>query len=202
MELLQGRHAPVFAMSSLNRRLVDSACVLIDLGAGDGRFVRHMAQSRHDMIAVGIDACRDPLYAAARRAPSNAVFLVANVLALAGALDGAATLITLNFPWGSLMEGLLAGDEVAECLSRTARPGARLEMKLNADAFAEEGVDLETGADQICRMLRRAGFSASRPVCWNAAELRRFPSTWAKRLAFGRDPRAVAISAVRTNMVS
>jgi hypothetical protein len=28
----------------------------------------------------------------------------------------------------------------------------------------------------------------------NAAALRSFPTTWAKRLAFGRDPRAVSLN--------
>ena len=45
---------------------------LLDLGAGDGRFVAQMARAYPDSLAIGIDACRENLIEQSRRAPENA----------------------------------------------------------------------------------------------------------------------------------
>jgi tRNA G46 methylase TrmB len=72
--------------------------VLVDLGTGDGRFVDLIARRDPGCLAIGIDACREPLIERSRRAPANALYLIANALTLPDALDGVATRITVNFP--------------------------------------------------------------------------------------------------------
>ena len=52
---------------------------------------------------------------------------------------------------------------------------------------------LEAGADRIYGVLRGAGWRVKTPSLMDAHSLRSFPSTWARRLAFGRDPRALAL---------
>jgi hypothetical protein len=46
----------------------------------------------------------------------------------------------------------------------------------------------------VRRMLFQAGFDLSEPGRMDAADLRSFPTSWARRLAFGRDPRAMTLS--------
>ncbi|HEY7092487.1 MAG TPA: hypothetical protein VH393_04875, partial [Ktedonobacterales bacterium] len=105
-----------------------------------------------------------------------------------------ATRLTINFPWGSLLTGLL--DDPAFCarLVSFMRPGASLEVALNGGALAEVGWTLEAGAARVQSNLRAAGFTLRTPLAWGAAELRACPTTWARRLAFGRDPRAVFLA--------
>jgi hypothetical protein len=86
-------------------------------------------------------------------------------------------------------------------LAGVARPGARLEVRLNAGALAEAGLSLEEGGIEVRRALRAAGFAAAQPLFLDAAALRELPSTWARRLAFGRDPRALYIHAQRSKGV-
>lgn len=197
MEIIQGRRSPSIDASRLTRLVADSTRVLIDLGAGDGRFVREAALADPSLFAIGVDACRDCLRPQAHRVPANAVYVIANVATLPAALDGAATMVTLNFPWGSLLGGLLAGNEITAALGRITRPGARIAARLNAGALAEQGFELETGIERVQQTLHAAGFVTRQPVRWGHAELRRFPSSWAKRLAFGRDPRAVELCAIK-----
>jgi trans-aconitate methyltransferase len=168
--------------------------MLLDLGAGDGRFVARMARAYPDSLAIGIDACRENLIEQSRRAPESAVFLVANALTLPEELTEIATRLTINFPWGSLLTGLL--DDPAFCarLVSFMRPGASLEVALNGGALAEVGWTLEAGAARVQSNLRAAGFTLRTPLAWGAAELRACPTTWARRLAFGRDPRAVFLA--------
>lgn len=172
--------------------------VLIDLGTGDGRFVDHIARMNVDTFAIGIDACREQLVASSRRAPANALYLIANALDLPTELDGVATHLTINFPWGSLLTGLVTGDTALyQGLTAITRPSARLEVSLNAGAMAEVGVDLDTGSRSARRLLRAAGFEMLPPSLTSVTDLRAYPSTWAHRLAFGRDPRALRLQGVR-----
>jgi hypothetical protein len=70
-------------------------------------------------------------------------------------------------------------------------------LRLNGGALAEAGWMLEAGVEQIYNNLLQSGWYMQTPVMMKAAALRSFPSTWAKRLAFGRDPRAVQLSGCR-----
>jgi 16S rRNA (adenine(1408)-N(1))-methyltransferase len=194
MQRIQGRRCLELDMPALIQRARASSYTLLDLGAGDGRFVAQMARAYPDGLAIGIDACRENLIEQSRRAPENAVFLVANALSLPEELTEIATRLTINFPWGSLLTGLLDGPAFCERLVSLVRPGATLEVALNGGALAEAGWTLEAGAKRIQSNLRAAGFTLRTPLAWGATELRACPTTWARRLAFGRDPRAVFLA--------
>jgi 16S rRNA (adenine(1408)-N(1))-methyltransferase len=172
--------------------------VLVDLGTGDGRFVLDAARRNPRLFAIGVDACRENLAASSRAAGSNCLFIIASASALPAELTGLAGRITVNFPWGSLRDGLLGGDDaLLGGLRALARPDARLDVLLNASALAEAGWELVPGGERIRSALAGAGFTPRRPRLLDAAALRAIPTTWAKRLAFSRRPEAVAISAKR-----
>jgi hypothetical protein len=135
------------------------------------------------------------LRAASRKAPGNALYVIANAQALPWELRGLATHITINFPWGSLRDGLVTGDAaVMNGLAALAQPGARLDVRLNESALNAGGWSLEEGVAQSRQRLLGAGFAVQTPVALSANLLRQLPTTWAKRLAYGRDPRAVSLS--------
>lgn len=195
MEIIRGKQTLFIDRSTLAERLRGYSNILIDIGTGDGRFVQHVAQTWPDYFALGLDACRENLRQASRQAAPNALFLIANASTLPAELDGLATQLTINFPWGSLLEGLLAGEErLMAGLAALARPGALLNVRLNGGALAEAGWSLGEGTAQVRRMLFQAGFDMAAPGCMDAAALRAFPTTWARRLAFGRDPRAMTLA--------
>jgi 16S rRNA (adenine(1408)-N(1))-methyltransferase len=164
--------------------------VLIDVGTGDGRYVLHVARTSPTWFALGVDACRENLRKASRKAPPNALYVVANALALPRELSGMASKVTINFPWGSLLTGLLEG------LLAIARPGAVLEIRLNAGALDESGYTLKTGGARIRQALHEGGFDVGDLLRLDARELRQCHTTWAKRLAYGRDPSAVCLRAM------
>jgi 16S rRNA (adenine(1408)-N(1))-methyltransferase len=197
MECISGRRSLQVNATALAEQLNGYAQRLIDIGAGDGRFVLANARARPTVFALGIDACRENLRVAWRRAPVNALFVIANALALPGELNGMATHITINFPWGSLLDGLLAGEAtLLRGLGALGQPGARIDVRLNGGALAAAGWTLEAGAAQIRWVLLSSGFALVPPVALSTGELRQIPTTWAKRLAFGRDPRAIVLSGV------
>jgi 16S rRNA (adenine(1408)-N(1))-methyltransferase len=194
MEIIRGKHASFMDASALGERLARYQTVHIDIGTGDGRLVQHIAQTSPHCFVIGIDACRENLHEVSRRVPENALFVIANAQTLPSELYGLASQITINFPWGSLLEGLLANNSsLLAGLDSIARPDARPEVRLNAGALAEAGWSLVEGAARIREVLAVNGFKVQRPIAMTAHELSAYPTTWAKRLAFGRDPRAVCL---------
>jgi hypothetical protein len=74
--------------------------------------------------------------------------------------------------------------------------GAALSIVLNSSALLQEGLSLEQGGVMVRRALQMSGFDVKPPVTLDAEALRRYPTTWAKRLGYGRDPKALALSAI------
>ncbi len=194
MECIRGKTSTEIGVDRLTADVAGYDDVLIDVGTGDGRYVLHVARTSPTWFAVGVDACRDNLRKASRKAPSNALALPKEEL------DGMASKVTINFPWGSLLTGLLNGEPVLlEGLLAISRPGATLEVRLNAGALAEAGYTLESGTERIRQALHEGGFEVAGDLLrLDARELRQCPTTWAKRLAYGRDPRAVYVKAMLT----
>jgi 16S rRNA (adenine(1408)-N(1))-methyltransferase len=197
MECIRGKKTLFLDAPTLAGRLRGYEQILVDIGTGDGRFVQHIAATQTDYFALGVDACRENLRRASRKAPDNALYVIANALALPRELYGLATHISINFPWGSLLDGLLEDcPALMSGLAALARPGARIDVRLNSGALTEAGWSLEEGVVRTWRALINTGFCLEAPSAMNGDDLRRLPTTWARRLAFGRDPRAMSLSGI------
>jgi 16S rRNA (adenine(1408)-N(1))-methyltransferase len=205
VECIRGKTSSEIDADALAAGMAGYRNVLIDIGTGDGRYVLRVARTCPNWFALGVDACRENLRKASRKAPPNALYLIANALALPRELDAVASKVTINFPWGTLLTGLLdAEPTLLEGLLAIARPGTALEIRLNAEALREAGYTLKSGVTRVRHALDNGGFAVAGDPLWlDARELRRCQTTWAKRLAYGRDPRAVCLRAMlRSNSTS
>ena len=195
METIRGKVSRELHSNELAEQIAGYQDILLDLGTGDGRFVRTYAQQHAAWFAIGIDSCRENLHEQSRARVPNALFIIAGAPALPPELNGLASRITVNFPWGSLLRGLLADDPAfLDGLQAISHDVASIEIRVNAGAMIEAGTSLAAGAAQISNMLAASGWQVNAPAQLSSAALRSFPSTWARRLAFGRDPRALLIS--------
>ena len=195
METIRGKTSLELTATELKERLAGYKHTLLDLGTGDGRYVCHIAKQNPDRFFIGIDACRENLRLHSRKKRPNALFLIANAQALPVELNGLASHVTINFPWGSLLESLLKdNDALISTLKTVTRPSAEMIIHLNGEALSTVGWTLESGAEQIQRILSAEGWKTKSHFCMDTHLLRHFPSTWAKRLAFGRDPRAIQLT--------
>ena len=195
METIQGKTPIELNQAELQRQLTSYKHIHLDLGTGDGRFINYMAEQHPCSFFIGLDACRENLRANSRRKLPNALFVIASAQSLPIELNGLISHITVNFPWGSLLESLLTGDSrLVNSLEYISSSIVVLEVRLNGGALAEAGIALQAGADQIYNNMLRSGWKMNAPVMMNTNALHNFPSTWAKRLAFGRDPRAITMN--------
>jgi len=195
METIRGRTSLELDFNGLVERLADYNHILLDLGTGDGCYVHCLAKKNPGCFVIGVDSCRENLHEHSRPKLPNMLFVIASAQNLPKELNGLISHVTINFPWGSLLESLLVGDpDLMNGLSSISCPNAGVEIRLNGGALAEAGTTLEAGAEKISHNMLRSGWQVNAPLAMNASALRNFPSTWAKRLAFGRDPRAMMMS--------
>jgi hypothetical protein len=198
MESIQGKQSLYIEPAILVNRLADYDNLLVDIGTGDGRFVKAFAEAHPEYFAIGIDTCRENLHVNSRGKLQNVLYLICPARSLPSELYGKARIITVNFPWGSLLSDLLDKDPALLFgLAAIAKSGALLELRVNADALRECGLSLDEGSKQIQSALTLSGYEIRSSVLLGPRELRLCETTWAKRLAFGRDPHALYIVAER-----
>src|SRR5262249_26392269 len=167
------------------------------------------ARARPRRLHVGIAATVDGLREASRRAARkparggapNALFVRAAAEALPDELAGLASAVTVLLPWGSLLRGVAAPEPaILARLRALCAPGADLLVVVGYDAGADPGV---AGVEQLSRerldaevlpAYRAAGFAAEAAEA-APAELRALGTTWASRLAFGRERPYIKIRA-------
>jgi 16S rRNA (adenine(1408)-N(1))-methyltransferase len=159
------------------------------------------AAAEPDRLVVGVDASAAAMAEASRRAGrraergglANALFVVAAAETLPPELDGLADLVTVHFPWGSLLRGLLAADPaVLGGLVRTMRPEASLAMLVSStarDTGAGAAPIREPDLAALADAYASFGLAMTRARPATAADVAASHSTWGKRLgAGGRRP--------------
>ena len=166
----------------------------VDVGTGDGRAVLAAAAREPATLALGIDASAAAMAEASRRAARNpargglpnARFVLAAAESLPQVLAGRAELVTVTFPWGSLLRGVLGADGAAACgVAGLVGPGGALELLLAPSA--RDGLDgLPMTTDGLAAAAARAfvphGLAVVEAREATADEVRASASTWARRL--------------------
>lgn len=169
----------------------------MDVGTGDGRFVLRTARSEPQTLVVGIDADATSMMDTARRASRkadrggapNALFVVSAAEALPAEMAPIADRVTIHFPWGSLLRGLLRCEpQIILPIVRLARPRALVSMLVsvtNADhATGLRPLDVRSVSELATEFdARGVELVNARPA--TDSDIRAANSTWAKRLAAG-----------------
>jgi 16S rRNA (adenine(1408)-N(1))-methyltransferase len=155
------------------------------------------AAAEPDRLVVGVDASAAAMAEASRRAGRragrgglpNAQFVVAAAEALPPELDGLADRVTVHFPWGSLLRGLLAADPaVMAGLVRVMRPGATLSVLVSVtgrDHGAGSGPVGETTLAALATPYGRHGLTVTGVRPATPADVAAARSTWGRRLGAG-----------------
>ena len=155
------------------------------------------AAEQRDALVIGIDAYAGSMVEASRRAgrPAkrgglpNARFVVAAAEALPTVLDGCADALTIHFPWGSLLRGLLEGETgVLSGISRIARPGAVVTVLLSVTEHDRSVTTVTLDQQTFATLAPHYGAHGlrlcdARPA--TSDDIASAHSSWAKRLLTG-----------------
>jgi 16S rRNA (adenine(1408)-N(1))-methyltransferase len=213
MDTIRGKEIAPLDAAAFRQVIAPYRRVALDLGTGDGRYVYRQAQAHPDTFYIGVDATRENLaeYSArigkkpSRGGLPNVLYVLAAAEALPPELAGIADVITINFPWGSLMSGLIRGDaRLLASIARAARPGAALDIYLNTAVF-QDPIPLDVRAlpeltlpyisQKLVPRYKEAGILIEHAALVGKAGMAAIPSLWARRLAFGKAPQTVYIQA-------
>ena len=211
----KGRTATVDADAFAGLR-AGYAKTAVDVGTGDGRFAYHLASADPARLVIGIDALDEPMgeiAAKAARKPAkggrpNLLLVRAALETLPAELHDVADEVSVQLPWGSLLEGIvLARDDVLGGLAALCRPGARVTVTLNGEIWLDstparyEHLPVPTPeyvADVVAAGMERVGIRIEAARYSTGAEAKALPTTWARRLGHGRaHPSFVQFEGVR-----
>jgi 16S rRNA (adenine(1408)-N(1))-methyltransferase len=191
------------------------ADVVVDLGTGDGKFVLREARARPDTLVVGVDALEEAMRESASRASRkparggvlNALFVAADATSPPAELAGRASLVTVNFPWGSLLRAVAEPrDEALREIVAMLRPGGRLVAYLNLsaaeDAAYAEKLELPSLDDEHIEQRLVPGWRAAglEQVEWRRLGPGESPAhrtSWGQRLVRGSGRETLLVSGAR-----
>lgn len=164
----------------------------VDLGTGDGRAVLARAAAHPGELVVGIDASSGFMVRASRRAARpaargglpNARFVVAGLAALPGELSDFADLVSIYFPWGSLLAAA-TGDAptLTGHIIRLLRPGGTLRLIISASPRDERAGVPGLYPARIAAVYRELGMRVAASRLATRHDLEASRSSWGKRLA-------------------
>jgi 16S rRNA (adenine(1408)-N(1))-methyltransferase len=184
----------------------------VDLGTGDGKFVLRAARAEPDVLHIGVDALEEPMAESIRRAASkparggvpNARFMVADAMWPPASLRGQAGLVTVNYPWGSLLRAVAAPEPSGlGAVVGLLRTGGRLIAVLNASAaedsaYAEKlelpPLDGEHVGERVIPGWQDAGLVDVSSHALAAGEDPPYRTTWGQRLVRGSGRETVVVS--------
>jgi 16S rRNA (adenine(1408)-N(1))-methyltransferase len=165
--------------------------VAVDLGTGDGRHVLSAAAAQPETLFVGVDANAAAMADSSRRAwrrnaLPNALFAVAAAERPPEALHGLAGSLTVNFPWGSLLRGLLGEDDaVLAGVARLMTPGA--EGVVLVSVVPRDGMPPVPAWASLAAAYEGHGLELVEMRPATPEEVAASGSSWAKRLRAGRE---------------
>ncbi|MGV9822552.1 class I SAM-dependent methyltransferase [Nocardia xishanensis] len=180
--------------------------VQIDLGTGDGRAVLAAATAAPERLVIGVDANAAGMAEASRKAArgklANTLFVVAAAERLPRELDGVADLVTVYFPWGSLLRGIVTADPVIVAgLARVMKPGASLSILLSVTEHDRSSglppID-ERDLRGLAEPFATQGLTITGVTSATAADIVATGSSWGKRLGAGAQRSAWRITGYRS----
>lgn len=192
----------------------------VDLGTGDGRFVLRAARAEPDVLHVGVDALAEPMAEAARRAgrkparggAANAVFVAADALRPPPELAGRAALVTVNYPWGSLLRAVAAPDAAGfAAVVGMLAPDGRMVALLNASAAEDSAyaerlelppLDGEHVSEALVPGWEAAGLEVTGARVLGPGEEPPHRTSWGQRLVRGSGRATLLVEAVRPSASS
>lgn len=217
MHCIRGRRVIEVTETEIHRLVRAYDSVTIDVGTGDGRFAYRYARDHPNEFVIGIDASKERLEVSAKRVVrrqerggiGNLLLVWARVHDLPGELEGFGNQIFVILPWGELLSGCLKPVPIiVESISSLSISGGKITMIFNTEVWKEPIPkpvrDLpEVTPEYVERVLVGAylsyGLILSQTRYLSQDEVRSLRSSWAGRLAHGKQPRFLLVEWLRNS---
>lgn len=204
MIILKGKEEFELSPEAFQQKLASYRSVTVDLGTGDGRNVYRKAKADPETLYIGIDPAKDNMTEIAvklckkpaKGGLENVLLVPATAEAMPDLLEGVAQKVTVLFPWGTLLEGVVKPvDAILDAVVKAAENGAAFEFITTYSDRCEENtiesrglptLSLEYFNGEYRNTLLAHGLAVTAVELLDNDYVKGFDSLWAKRLAFGR----------------
>lgn len=181
---------------------------ILDIGAGDGRFVFKTAQKEPQKFFVALEPNKEQLEIYSKKTQRkkivNAIFVLGSIEMFPQELFGEIDTIHINLPWGSLLKEVVSPSrDTVDKFMQILKYNGRLNLLLGYDKEFEPSETSrlklpEISEDYIQNSLipfyERTGFSLAENKLLSKIELKEFETTWSKKLAFGANRKIFFLS--------
>ena len=202
--VLCGKTAKEIQKSDLDSLTTKYANICIDIGTGDGKNIYRKARQDKETFYIGLDPVKDNMEDIAVKMAKkpekggldNALLVISTAENLPSELYGIADRVTVLFPWGVLLEGIVKPEEeFINAVKKAAKPGAEFEFITTYSANCEENMMEIRGMPELSidyfngeykDKLNKCGLTVNNTELLDNEFVKGFDSKWARRLAFGR----------------
>ena len=204
MIVLKGKNAVEIDKNEFEILTAKYNKICVDIGTGDGRNIYRKAKNNKTALYIGLDPVKDNMEETAVKIAKkpekggldNALLVVATAEKLPDELHGIADKVTILFPWGILLEGIIKPEEqIISAVKTTSKNGAEFEFITTYSANCEENMmetrnmpelNLEYFNSEYKSVLQNMGLIVENIEMLDNEFVKKFDSKWARRLAFGR----------------
>lgn len=204
MIILSGKNAKEISKAELDALTYPYKRISIDIGTGDGRNIYRKAKADPETFYIGVDPVKDNMEEIAvkmakkpeKGGTKNALLCVATAENLPCELYSTADEVTVLFPWGVLLEGVIKPVEAfIEGIKKAAKCGAGFEfITTYGNAFEENMIETrsmptlskEYFDGEYRNALKSLGLEIESIELLDNDFVKGFDSKWARKLAFGR----------------
>lgn len=213
MEVICGKETFHMDAEEFNRIVAPYSTVAVEIGTGNGKFVYELAKEQPDTFFIGIDADRNNLIKYSHkvhRKPErgglpNVLYVIAGAEDLPPELDNTADVIWIVLPWGSLLQGIVLGENrILRNIARISSVHGVLKIFISYSVKYEPAEMEKRGLptltfeyidDVLTPLYNREGLIITERNLLTNETMKEIPSKWAKRLAYGRKRKTLFIEA-------
>ena len=202
--VLSGKTAKEIQKNEFDEITAKFKKICIDIGTGDGKNIYRKAKNDKETLYIGLDPVRDNMEEIAVKIAKkpekggldNALLVISTAENLPDELCSVADRVTVLFPWGVLLEGIVKPEEkFILAVKKAAKSGAEFEFITTYSANCEENMMETRGMPELSieyfngeykEKLKGYGLTINNIELLDNEYVKGFDSKWARRLAFGR----------------
>lgn len=178
--------------------------VLVDIGTGNGCYPYYYAKKHPNSLAIGIDSAGDNMIEYSVKSQrkqnkgglSNVLYCIAAIESIPEALVDIGDKITVNLPWGSLLEGIVKGENlILNTIAKIAKKNCSFEAIFSYTELYEPG-EIEKRAlpelsisyikNTLISYYNKKGIIITKIKLFSDKDLQKLNTLWAKKLIISK----------------
>lgn len=198
---VKGKNIVEISGDELKNLIAGFEKIVVDLGTGDGKFAYNYAKKNPNCFVIGIDAVSELMEEISRKIDKkpakggleNIIYICSAVESLPDELSNIADEIHINFPWGSLLNGVIKGNpeilsnikKIAKNSESTFKCYTTYSRKYEETMINENNLpdlSMEYIQNELTEVYKKYGLIIEEVNILTSEEKKNLQSSWVKKL--------------------